>query len=320
MTLERVANNYYFIIQGAYEMSEKIPGYGIVTAMLTPLHQDETVDVPAAKRLVERANDAGIHGIFTMATSGECSRLEDRQQSLLIDTVAQTNDGKSMLYVGVGACGLGQAIRNVRRAEAAGADVLVSTLPYFYLSLTVQEQIDYFRALADSTELPILLYNIPGNVGSSISFEAVQALKDVKNLVGIKDSSGDTDFFDRLMTLRSDDFHVLCGIEFHMARALKMGADGVVPSLSNIYPKAYMRMWDAASRGDTETVDAIQEKIDTINQIHKRAPGKLALMACRKVLLAYEGLGEEYVTRPYAPVPDELRQELLEAAAKLKLE
>lgn len=298
---------------------DKIPGYGIVTAMLTPLHPDETVDVPAVRRLVERMGAAGIHGIFTMATSGECARLVPEQQDLLIRTVSEADRGESLLYIGVSACGTGQAIRNIRRAEQAGAEVLVSTLPYYYHALTVDEQISYYRTLADSTELPILMYNIPGNVGCRIEPEAARVLRDVDNIVGIKDSSGDLAYFDQMMALQGEDYRVLSGVEFHVARALQAGADGVVPSLSNIYPCTYMELWNAARQGDFAAVNQIQQKLDRINGIHKRHQGRLAVMACRKVLLAYEGLGQDCMTRPYTPVPEELKEELTAVAAQLKL-
>lgn len=299
--------------------SGKIPGYGIITAMLTPLHPDETVDIPAVRRLIERMSEAGIHGIFTMATSGECARLAPEQQDLLIQTAAEADRRESLLYIGVSACGTAQAIRNIRRAEQAGADVLVSTLPYYYHALTVEEQISYYQALADSTELPILMYNIPGNVGCRIELETVQFLRKVDNIVGIKDSSGDMVYFDQLMSLQSVDYRVLSGVEFHVARALRAGASGVVPSLSNIYPYTYMELWKAAQQGDFDRVDQIQQKLDRINSIHKRHQGRLSVMACRKILLAYEGLGEDCMTHPHAPGPAALKEELIAAAAQLKL-
>lgn len=298
---------------------EMIHGYGVVTAMLTPLHADETVDVDAVRNLVERMGRAGIHGIFTMATSGECARLAPEQQEVLIRTAAAADRGESLLYIGVSACGTAQAIRNVRRAEQAGADVLVSTLPYYYHALTVEEQVSYYRALAGSTKLPILMYNIPGNVGCRIEPEAARILREVDNIVGIKDSSGDLEYFEALMALRSEAYRVLSGVEFHAARALRRGADGIVPSLSNIYPCTYMELWEAARRGDFEAADQIQQKLDRINSVHKRHQGRLAVMACRKILLAYEGLGQEYMTHPYSPVPQALREELIAAAVELKL-
>lgn len=298
---------------------QKRVGSGIITAMLTPLHSDETVDVESLKKIVNRMNDASISGIFTMSTSGECARLESKQQDLMIDTVAETNNGKSILYVGISASGLGQALRNLRRAEKAGADVIVSTLPYYYGAITKQEQVEYFKAISEATVLPILMYNIPGCVGNSIDLETVEAMKSLENIVGIKDSSGTPEYFKSLMSIRSDSFHVLNGVEFQAASSLKAGADGLVPSLSNIYPNTYMELWDVAQKHDFERVDAIQEKLNKINSVHKKHIGKMAVMACRKILMAYEGLGNEVVTKPYVPVPDDLRAELIAAVTELKL-
>ena len=300
-------------------INKKIPGYGVVTAMLTPLQQDETVDVASVKKLVNRMTDAGIHGIFTMATSGECMRLPPEQQDLLIKTVAETNQGKSTLYIGVSACGTAEAIRNIRRAEQAGADVIVSTLPFYYNSITVREQVEFYKALAQSTALPILMYNIPSNVGGKIEIETARLLRDEANIVGIKDSSGDLDYFNALLQLQRDDFRVLSGVEFHCTQALKQGASGIVPSLSNIYPNAYMQLWEYIQQKDFEKADILQNKFNRINNIHKQYSSRLAVMTCRKVLLEYEGLGNAYMTHPYTPVPEDLKKLLLQTATDLQL-
>ena len=298
---------------------DKIPGYGVVTAMLTPLDENEKVDVPAVRKIVKRMTDAGMSGIFTISTSGESARLSRTEQDILMNAVAEANDGKSLLYIGIGAPGLKLALENLHRAEKAGADVVVSTLPYYYGAVTVGEQVEYFKTIAENTSLPVLMYNIPGNVGNRIEPEAAEMLSSIPNIVGIKDSSGDDDYFHELMMLRSDSYRVLHGVEFKASWALKQGADGIVPSLSTIYPATYMRMFHAAEERDWIVVDECQEAFSKINSIHKRHSGKMNVVSCRKILMAYEGLGSEYVTHPYCPVPDNLKKELIETAAALRL-
>ena len=298
---------------------KKIPGYGVVTAMLTPLDENEKVDVTSVKKIVERMCKAEMSGIFTISTSGESARLSRMEQDILMNAVAEANDGRCLLYIGIGAPGLNLALENLRRAEKAGADVIVSTLPYYYGATTVEEQVEYFMTIAENTSLPVLMYNIPGNVGNRIEPEAARILSSVPNIVGIKDSSGDDAYFNELMSFRNDSYRVLHGIEFKASWALKLGADGIVPSLSTIYPSAYMSMFRAAEAKDWAAVDEWQETFSKINSIHKRHTGKMNVVSCRKILMSYEGLGKEYVTHPYVPVPEELKNELIETANALRL-
>ncbi len=293
---------------------------GIVVAMLTPLNADETIDVTALEKMIERMASAHIHGIFSLSTTGETARLLPAQQRLLLESTARINAGRCLLYVGISGCGTTQALHNMERAEKLGADAFVCTLPYFFNAMTPGEQIDFFSEIATRSPKPIVVYNMPGNVGNAVAYETLDALKAMPNIAGVKDSSGDIEYFDHLLSMQSDDFRVLSGIEFHASRVLKKGASGLVPSLANIYPHFFIDLWNAAQANDFDAVDRLQAKLDRINSIHKQHIGRLAVPQCRKVLLAYEGIGGDTVTRPNCPLPAALRDALIDAAKELRLQ
>jgi len=267
--------------------------------MVTPLNEDESVDTDAVARLVNFLIDGGVHGIFTLGTTGEISRLNSDECLRAIEAVVSAVDGRLPVYAGISAhAGTKQTLKNLKQAESAGTDYAVVTLPYYFPIEDVGEQIEFFRQIADAASCGILLYNIPWTVVASIQVETIEHLMQHPNIIGIKDSSGDRDYLNQMIALRDpDSFRVLCGHEGLFEPALLRETDGVVSSSANILPASVSKLWKQINSIDCERY---LERIAKVNGLNECAPySSTAGLVLRKRVLAHWGLIQPTTTQPH---------------------
>ena len=292
-------------------------GTGSVVPLITPLNPDETVDLDGVVKLVAHQLRRGTNGLFPMGTSGEFARLLPAQQERLLEAVSACNGGESALYIGVGGEGTQRVIQHMKDRLRYRPDAFVCTLPYYYKAVTVREQLMFFSAVAQASQVPLVLYNIPGRIGNSIHLEILPELAASGNIVAFKDSSGDKDYL--LETIRRCEplgIRVLTGAEGLAAFGYAHGASGIVPSLGNPYPGVFVKQYEAAVQGDTQTVEELQTVIDQINRHNKMVAGSTAVVGLRKVLMERKGICGRTMTSPWAELPETLtNQVILEAEA-----
>jgi 4-hydroxy-tetrahydrodipicolinate synthase len=198
--------------------------------------------------------------------------------------------------VGVGDTGTGRARRNLRRATTS-VDFVAACTPYYYPAPDEAALTRHFADLADASAVPLVLYNIPQNTHQPIGWNVVTELAGHDNVVGIKDSSGDTDYFRRLVTLSRPDFTVLQGTqERRAAEFLRMGADGFVSGLENVIPGALQDLVRAAGDGEDDALHWAEQRIETAFEILSQGFWLSALKVATGMLV---GGGD----RPAAPLP-----------------
>lgn len=232
---------------------------GTYTALITPF-RDGTVDAPAFQALIERQIEGGVDGIVPVGTTGESPTLEHREHIEVIRLAVEAANGRCTVIAGTGSNSTQEAIQLSRAAEEAGADGLLQVCPYY--NKPSQEGIyQHFKAIADSTELPIMLYSIPGRSGVEIGVETTARLaKDCRNIVAIKEAGGSVDRVNQLVTALPEDFAIFCGDDALSLPFIACGGVGVVSVAGNLIPDVMARLIRACLNGSFDEALELQKQ------------------------------------------------------------
>lgn len=227
------------------------------------------MDSPSVHRLVVHILAGGGRGVFALGSSGEGPFLSLPQRQALVQSAAEALNGQDLLLVGISEC----SIRRVKEAMTAldlpGVDAFVLALPFYGQFNQPDIQRAFFTAVADESPRPMLLYNIPQAVHAIIEPETLAEAAQHPQIVGVKDSYGDMERFQRLLRLtRGMDFAILQGAESIAGLSMLAGADGLVCGLGNIVPTWFTTMIAAAQANRAEEVREIQERISALGQLH----------------------------------------------------
>lgn len=235
---------------------------GIVVPIVTPMNEDESINLPELRAQVERQIEAGVHGIFPFGTNGEGYILTGEEKKAVLETVVDQVAGRVPVYAGTGCISTKETVEQCLMAEAAGADVLSVITPSF-AKASQHELIVHYQAVAAAVpNMPIVLYNIPMRTGNALEPETVVELAGVDNIVGAKDSSGDWDNLHSYIELTADrDFAVLSGNDGLILQALQAGAAGAIAGCANVYPKNMVGIYESWASGDLEAATACQENV-----------------------------------------------------------
>lgn len=242
---------------------------GVIVPMVTPFNRDadQTINYEAGEQLVEKLIAAGVSGIFTFGSNGEfhvCSAVERIDFSkFVIEKVA----GRVPVYVGTGACSTREAIEMSKRAEAIGADALSVINPYF-MGISDAQVVNYYRMVAESVKIPVMLYNIPKSTGKNLSKEVVAEVAQFDNVKGVKDSSGNMDNLkDYVDAAAGNDVDVLVGSDGKISEAFKLGASGTVAGTANLITDVVVGLWRALEAGDEAEAARLQAEIEPIRDV-----------------------------------------------------
>lgn len=247
---------------------------GIIPPVITPMNNDpeQTVNHQALREQVERLLAGGVHGIFPMGTNGEAYALSFQEKEEILATVIDQVKGRVPVYAGTGCITTAETIRLSKRAEELGADALSVITPSFALA-SQKELYDHYTAVAKAVNLPIILYNIPARTGNKLLPETVQALcRDVENIVGAKDSSGDIEnlkAYIRLTRELDKEVAILAGNDGAILTCLKEGGAGGIAGRANIWPETVAKIYDCFKAGDLEGAQAAQDAIAILQQTFK---------------------------------------------------
>ncbi len=243
---------------------------GMFVALVTPF-RDGQVDYPTLGKLVDFHLQAGTDGLVPCGTTGESPTLSHDEHDKVIERVIQQAAGKIPVMAGTGSNSTAEAIRLTRHAEKAGADAALLVSPY-YNKPTQQGLYEHFKAIAESTALPLILYNIPGRCCVEIQPETIARLAEIKNIVGVKHATGTMDPASALFVLcRDKNFQVISGDDSMTLPLMSIGAVGVISVIGNLIPKDTKAMTDAALAGDFATAMRWHHKLFAL------ARGMLAL-------------------------------------------
>lgn len=236
-------------------MTEKTPRFrGTYTALITPFTDELAVDERAFRILVKRQVEEGIEGVVPCGTTGESATLEPAEQERLIAAAVETAKAPSRATVlaGAGSNDTKKAITLAKAAARAGADGVLVVTPY-YNKPTPAGLLAHYRAVADSSPVPVVLYNVPGRTGVNMLPDTVLALAEHGNIAGIKDASGNLDQVSEILRSRPARFAVLSGEDSLTLPLVALGGDGAIAVVSNEVPAPFGLMVRAALAGDLTT-------------------------------------------------------------------
>jgi len=231
---------------------------GVMPAIVTPFDEQGRIGDDAVRALIGRMFDEGADGVLVGGCTGEFRSLSVDERCGLYQTAARAVDGRGTLLAGTGAITVDETLRLTSAAAAAGCDAALILPPYF-IHLNDDEIFEHFRAIDAATELPIVLYNIPGNAINALTPELVVRLAELPNVVAIKESSGDWNNFHATLIRVQDRLRVFCGPSsiFGVA-AVAAGADGFIDCFPNVWREGGADMYAAAKSGDLERANALQ--------------------------------------------------------------
>lgn len=289
---------------------------GIFPVLATPMTVDEEVDEQGMRRLIRYVLKAESSGVVVCGSMGELPALTTENRRRAIEIVKDEVKDERLVIAGTGDCSLRKTLNSTKIAQEAGADFALVVPPY-YFPLAQREIVAYYRELAREATIPILIYNIPECTKIPASLEAIRQLGNEERIAGIKDSSGDFIFFEKLVqqTKHLENFAVLMGIDNLLLAGFAIGADGAVVWASNIVPELPLELYKAVKDNDFEKARDIQETLISIGE----AIGRRELHSGVKAALSLLGICERTVSKPLPALSQEEVRELAENLKKLKI-
>jgi 4-hydroxy-tetrahydrodipicolinate synthase len=242
---------------------------GIITAMVTPFDENQEINSDATKKLINKLISAGVNGIFILGTNGEFHLLTDDEKVEFAKIVIHEVNKRVPVYVGTGGNSTREVIALSKKMEELGADALSVITPYFLVP-TQEEVIMHYKAVADSVQIPIILYNIPKNTGMNLEVSTVAELAKVRNIVGIKDSSGKIENIKSYIeATKGQDFCVLSGSDSLILKSLELGATGAIAATSNLITELDVSIYQNFLMGNMEAAEKAQNDINLLRNILK---------------------------------------------------
>lgn len=280
---------------------------GVVVPMMTPFTDNGKIDVACVHKLVNHLTSGGTHP-FVAGTTGEGPSLSRNQKRILVEEAVKAAQGKAVVYAGIGSNSLAESVDEAKAYCDLGAAVIVATMPCYYPA-DKEAMLRYFTQLADTISLPLMIYNIPATTHLSIPIVVVEELSNHPNIVGFKDSERGLERINEAteMWKHRADFSYFIGWAVQSHYALRLGADGIVPSSGNLVPKVYRAIVEASRIGDEETAARAQQKgnaVSTLYQKDRTLSGSLS--AFKAMLSAYDLCGPQMLPPLYRlPVHEE---------------
>lgn len=238
----------------------RIPFTGVGTALVTPFARSGGLDEPAIKRLARRQLDAGVHFLVPCGTTGEVPTLSDDEKKRVVELVIEEANGRVPVLAGAGGYDTKDVVHTAIEMHKIGAQGLLSVTPY-YNRPTPEGLYQHFKAIADATPLPIVLYNVPGRTGCNIDPATCARLATIPTVVGVKEASGNVQQMAEICRAVPENFLVLSGDDALTLPLMAIGGRGIISVASNEIPAEMSQMVEAAERGDYPAARAIHTRI-----------------------------------------------------------
>ena len=290
-------------------MNSPLPFKGIIPPLVTPLSDRGQLDVESLDRLLERVIEAGVHGLFILGTSGEAPSLSHQLQRDVVTNACRIVAGRVPILVGISDTSMEESLQLARWAADQGADATVLAAPYYFPMHQADLQ-RYIRQLADELPLPFLLYNMPSHTKVGFEIETVERLLDVPGLVGVKDSSANMLYFNKLIQLthQRPEFSLLMGPEELMAEAVLMGGHGGISGGANLIPRLYVDLYEAALTEDLRLVHRLQHQVMRLSKsLYEVGASPTGYLTGIKTALSLLGLCRDRLAEPLYAMPPERR-------------
>jgi 4-hydroxy-tetrahydrodipicolinate synthase len=278
--------------------------HGVYPAIVTPFDKNDDVDYEAFADNIHRLEEQGVDGIIPCGSTGERPTIQPDEHERIIEFVSE--EASKPVIVGTGSPSTERTIELTKHAEEVGADGALIIGPY-YSSPSDQGLIKHHQEVADSTDLPLLLYNHPDGMGFNLSADIITELAAHPNIVGVKESSGRMNQINELCSRTSDtDFDVVSGWESLALPAMSVGATGIIGTCSNLIPKDIKALWESAEGDDySEALELHQQVVSLENDLMIDHPSITI-----KYLMSEQGFLEPHVRKPQYPLNEQSKDEL----------
>ncbi|MGB3414826.1 MAG: 4-hydroxy-tetrahydrodipicolinate synthase [Microbacteriaceae bacterium] len=277
-----------------------------MVAMITPMTAEGEVNWPDVEHLIDNLISQGVDGIVVSGTTGETSTLTDPEKIRLVEVAKEVSGGRAKVITGGGSNETAHAIELAKKSEKAGADGNMIVTPY-YNKPTQSGILTHFRMIANATDLPVILYDIPGRSGVPINYETILRAAKHPNIRAVKDAKGD--FAEVSRVLNQTDLLYFSGDDVNVLPHLSIGATGLIGVTANVAPAPYRRIVDAVNAGDLKTATAEHMKLEPlVRAVMKHIPGTVSA----KYIL--HGLGQIQSPRVRLPLvgPEDFEAALIE--------
>ncbi len=244
---------------------------GVIVPMVTPVTPSGDIDEPAVDRLIDHLLAGRVTCIFVVGTTGEGPSVPRSVRTRLVQRTVARVRGRAQVYAGIGDTCLADSLANAAEYFQAGVDAVVAQPPV-YFPIQPQEILTYFQALLARVAGPLIIYNIPPTTRVSIPLDIISQLVGHPRLVGIKDSENDLQRQQELLQRfgKTPDFAISIGVGAFMAEGLKLGAQGIVPSVGNLMPQECQQLHEFIQRGDLTGSERYAERMKTVAAIYQR--------------------------------------------------
>lgn len=239
---------------------------GSIVALVTPMKVDGAVDFEALEALIEWHIAEGTHGIVPMGTTGESATLDTPEHIVVIRRTIEVAAGRVPVIAGTGSNSTDEAIHQTQEAERLGADACLLVTPY-YNRPTQEGLYRHYKAIAEVTEIPLVLYNVPPRTACDMKADTVARLAEIDNIVGIKEACGDPERVGAIRELVPDDFFVLSGEDAQTLRMLELGAVGTISVTANVVPGLMSEFCTAFLDGDVDRARTLDARLQPLHRV-----------------------------------------------------
>lgn len=290
------------------------PFTGVGTALVTPFITTGALDEDGVRRLARRQIDQGVHFLVPCGTTGESPTLSEDERTRIVEICVEEARGKVPVLAGAGGYDTREVIHAARTMERAGANGLLSVTPY-YNKPTPDGLVQHYNAIAESTSLPIVVYNVPGRTGCNVDPATLVKLAAIPNVIGVKEASGNIQQMCEVCRSVPADFLVLSGDDAITLPLMAVGGRGVISVASNEVPREMSQMVEAAERGDFAAARKMHARLMPLMVMNFVESNPIPV----KAAMAAMGLLEENYRLPMVPPRSDSRAKILKVLSEMGL-
>ena len=302
-------------------MRKKLPSpiTGIIPPLVTPLLDNDTLDIKGLEKLIEHVIAGGVNGVFILGTTGEFAGLSYKIRNELIRQTCALVKGRVPVLVGITDSAFTESLNLARTAADHGAEAVVLAPPYYYAS-GQPELLEYLNRIMAQMPLPLFIYNMPVHTKVIFSPETVRASAQIPGITGIKDSSENLSYLNQVRFLLKDrsDFSFMVGPEEILAEFILMGGHGGVNGGANMFPKLYVNLYHAALNRNFEKIMPLQQKVMQIStSIYRVGHYGSSYLKGLKCALSVMGICNDFMTEPFRKFKEPERQKIQQLLEEL---
>ena len=286
-------------------MSKEI--IGVIPPIITPIDEHEKVDEKGLRLLIDHCIEHGIHGIFVCGSNGECMSLTQEQRDRAIKIALDECAGRVPVIAGCMDSSTQRVIENIKRLEDMGGRPAVVTPVFYARHATQEETVRHVEEISKQTSADLMIYNIPPFTGQNLTADTIIKISQIDKVIGVKDTSGNFPAFIKLLNhFRGTDFLVHQGATNLAVPSMLMGADGYIPSLAPLFPKAHLKLYEYGRAGDIENTIKWGAIVDEICKLYPMAKSQTATT---KYAMSKLGFVDKRVCQPTEPITaDEMKR------------